>query len=162
MALVIALVGCDHATKVVATVSLPGSSRVIVPGLLELVYTENRNIAFSLFHQLTSPAKGPLILAMGFLAICAISALWWKRWREARLVEHAAFALVIGGALGNALDRLQRGFVVDFIHVLSWPVFNVADIAVSVGGALVLLTMMRLKREREREEGEERTEARRG
>jgi signal peptidase II len=139
MLLVVTLVGCDHATKVVATISLPGASRVIVPGLLELVYTENRNIAFSLFHQLTSPAKGPLILAMSFLAIAAIAALWWKRWREARLVEHAAFALVVVGALG----RLQRGYVVDFIHVLYWPVFNVADIAVCAGGALVLLTMMR-------------------
>ncbi len=147
MALVVALVGCDHATKVVATITLPGASRVVIPGVLELLYTENRNVAFSLFHGITSPAKEPLILLMALLAIAAILVAWMKRWRVASLLEHSAFALVVSGALGNAVDRLQRGYVVDFIHIVSWPVFNVADIAVCAGGVLVGLTMMRLKKE---------------
>jgi signal peptidase II len=150
MILVAALAGCDHATKVVATITLPGTSRVLIPGVLELLYAENRNVAFSLLHGITSPAKEPLILMMAFLAIAAITVIWAKRWRVAGLLEHSAFALVVGGALGNALDRLQRGYVVDFIHIVSWPVFNVADIAVCAGGALVGLVMMRMPREEER------------
>ncbi len=139
---VAALVGCDHATKVVAKITLEGGApRSVIPGVMDLVYTENRNVAFSVFHGFTSPIKGPLILLMACLASVAIAVAWWKRWRAASLLEHTAFALVIGGALGNVLDRWQRGYVVDFIHIQLWPVFNVADVAVCVGGALVGLVM---------------------
>jgi signal peptidase II len=150
MGLVVALVGCDHATKVVAKITLEGNPpRAVIPGVLDLVYTENHDTAFSLLHELTSPAKGPLILVMASLAILAIAVAWWKRRRVARPLEHAAFALVVAGALGNVLDRAQRGYVVDFIHLQYWPVFNVADIAVCAGGALVGIALMRLKSGRE-------------
>lgn len=146
MVLVVALVGCDHATKIVAKITLEGGApRVIIPGALDLVYTENRDTAFSLLHALTSPAKGPLILLMASLGIAAVSVAWWKRRRAARLLEHTAFALVIAGALGNILDRFQRGYVVDFIHIRYWPVFNVADVAVCAGGVLVGIVLMRLR-----------------
>ena len=52
-------------------------------------------------------------------------------------------ALVLAGALGNYADRLLRGYVVDFIHVTHWPVFNIADVLLTVGGALVLLQGLR-------------------
>jgi signal peptidase II len=147
MVLVVALVGCDHATKVVAKVTLEGTApRSIIPGVLDLVYTENRDTAFSVFHDVTSPAKGPLLLLMSSLAIAAIAVAWWKRRRVAGLLEHAAFVLVVGGAIGNVVDRFQRGYVVDFIHVQCWPVFNVADVAICAGGALVGIVMMRMKK----------------
>jgi signal peptidase II len=146
MMLVVGLVGCDHATKVVAKVTLEGGTpHALIPGVLDLVYTENHDTAFSLLRAVTSPAKGPLILLMASLAILAVVVAWWKRRRQARLLEHTAFALVVAGAFGNVLDRLQRGYVVDFIHLQYWPVFNVADIAVCAGGALVGIVLMRLK-----------------
>ena len=83
---------------------------------------------------------------MALLAIAAVAAAWWKRRRVAGFVEHAAFVLVVGGAIGNVIDRFERGYVVDFIHVDHWPVFNVADVAICVGGALVGVVMMRLTR----------------
>jgi signal peptidase II len=145
--LVVALVGCDHATKVVAKITLEGSApRSLIPGVLDLQYTENRDTAFSLFHDVTSPAKGPLILLMSCLAIAAIAVAWWKRRKVAGLVEHLAFVLVVGGAIANVTDRLERGYVVDFIHLRRWPVFNVADMAICVGGALVGIVMMRAKK----------------
>ncbi len=148
MLLVVALVGCDHGTKVVAKITLEGNGpRSIVPGFVDLLYTENHNVAFSVLHDFTSPAKGPLLLVMSCLAIGAIAVAWWKRRRVAGLVEHLAFVLVTGGAIGNVVDRWELGYVVDFIHVRYWPVFNVADIAICAGGALVGIAMMRLKRE---------------
>lgn len=147
MVLVVALVGCDHATKVVAKIELEGAApRAIIPGVLDLVYTENRDTAFSISHVVTSSLKGPLILLMACLALGAVAVAWWKRRRTAGFLEQAAFALVIGGATGNILDRWQRGYVVDFIHLTSWPVFNLADVAICAGGALVGIAMMRLKR----------------
>jgi signal peptidase II len=152
LGLVVALVGCDHATKVVAKIELEGApARAIVPGVLELVYTENRDAAFSLSHAITNPAKGPVLLLMSCLAVGAVAVAWWKRRRRSGLLEHMAFMLVVGGACGNILDRWQQGYVVDFIHVALWPAFNVADVAICAGGALVGIAMMRLKRE---EEGE--------
>jgi signal peptidase II len=146
MILMAALVGCDHATKVVAKVTLDGGApRVLIPGMLDLVYTENHDTAFSLLRAFTSPAKGSLIVVMASLAIVAVAVAWWTRRRVGGLLEHSAFALVIAGALGNVLDRMQRGYVVDFIHVQFWPVFNVADIAVCVGGGLVGIALMRWK-----------------
>jgi len=145
--LVAALVGCDHATKIVAKITLEGSApKAVIPGVLDLVYTENRDTAFSLLHGVTSPAKGPLILLMSCLAIAAIAVAWWKRRRVAGLVERAAFVLVVGGAIGNVIDRIEQGYVVDFIHLRRWPVFNVADMAICVGGALVGIVMMRSRK----------------
>jgi signal peptidase II len=144
MMLVLALVGCDHATKVVAKVTLQGAvPRTLIAGVLDLRYAENRDTAFSLSRDFASPAKGWVILAMSCLAVAAVAAAWWKRRRQARLLEHAAFVLVVGGAIGNVLDRLARGYVVDFIHLRWWPVFNVADVAICAGGVLVGLALMR-------------------
>jgi signal peptidase II len=156
LALVVALVGCDHATKIVAKITLEGSApRSVVPGVVDLVYTENRDTAFSLFHGVTSPVKGPLILVMSCLAIAAIAAAWWKRRHVARGIERAAFVLVVGGALGNVLDRFARGYVVDFIRVPRWPVFNVADVAISVGAALVGVAMVRARKAQLLREGQD-------
>lgn len=147
IALALATVGCDHATKLVAKVTLEGAApRALIAGVLDLQYRENRDTAFGLLHDFTNPTKGPLILLMALLAIAAVAAAWWKRRRVAGFVEHAAFVLVVGGAIGNVIDRFERGYVVDFIHVDHWPVFNVADVAICVGGALVGVVMMRLTR----------------
>ena len=148
MLLVVALVGCDHATKAVAKVALEGSApRAIIPGVLDLVYTENRDTAFSMLRHVTSPAKGPVILVLSCLAITAVMVAWWRRRRTAGLVEHLAFVAIVGGAVANVTDRLARGYVVDFIHVRLWPVFNVADVAICVGCGLLGVALMRQRGE---------------
>jgi signal peptidase II len=147
MVLALALVGCDHATKVVAKVTLQGGlPRSIVAGIVDLQYAENRDTAFSLLRSSSSPAKAPLIVAMSCLAVIAVATGWWRRRHTAPALEHMAFALVIGGAIGNVVDRLARGYVVDFIHVRMWPVFNVADVAICAGGALLGLVLIRARR----------------
>jgi signal peptidase II len=95
------------------------------------------------------PHPPELLVGLSIVAILVVLAaalvMWRRKSREAELglaaaepeaadrMNQAGLALVIGGALGNVVDRIARGYVVDFIHVKGWPIFNVADIAVVVG-----------------------------
>ncbi len=137
------LVGCDHATKLAAETALRDHAPLrIVPGLMDLAYTENHGVAFSALERLSIHPPAWALFAMAVVATSALLALWFRR-RRGTWPEHAGFALVVAGALGNALDRVARGHVVDFIHVRFWPVFNVADILVVAGGMLLLLVYAR-------------------
>lgn len=136
--LALGMVGCDHATKIAAEARLAGAQALpIVSGILELRYTRNDDTAFSLLHTFGLQRSPAMLLAMASLALIAIAAMWIASRRKASKLQHVAFALVVAGALGNVLDRAFRGYVVDFIHLSRWPVFNVADIAV-VAGMLLL------------------------
>jgi signal peptidase II len=140
---VVCLVGCDHATKLAAETALRDHAPLrIVPGVMDLAYTENHGVAFSALERLSLHPPAWALFALAVVATSAILALWFRR-RRATWPEHAGFALVVAGALGNALDRVARGHVVDFIHVRFWPVFNVADILVVAGGMLLLLVHAR-------------------
>jgi signal peptidase II len=116
-----------------------------VPGLLDLRYAENRDTAFSLTRALHLPDKPLLLGLMSMLVLAFVLVRWWQR-RRAPQVEQLAYALIVAGAVGNAIDRLARGYVVDFIEIHRWPVFNVADIAV-VGGGLILAVLAFTQRE---------------
>lgn len=150
----VGLYGCDRATKLAAEAGLEGGAAVpVAPGVLgdavELRYVQNDDVAFSLFRVLGLPRSPDLLAGIAVAAIVAILVLAVLRYRSGGGGERAAqvgFALVIGGALGNVVDRIVRGYVIDFIHVKGWPVFNVADIAVVVGIALVGLASLRGRR----------------
>ncbi|GAC1540396.1 MAG: hypothetical protein NVS3B10_05080 [Polyangiales bacterium] len=135
----VGLVGCDHATKHAARAALAGG-RVftLVPGLLDLRYAENRSTAFSLLDEARTPSAVALLAALTALALVAI-AVWWWRSRRAAPTVHVGFAFVVDGAIGNLGDRVARGFVVDFVHLRHWPIFNVADVAITLGVGLIAL-----------------------
>jgi signal peptidase II len=131
-------VGCDHATKLAAKAALgEGRSVSLVPGLLDLRYTENHDTAFSLLRLLGLSSSSATLSILSLIALGAVAAFWWSRRKMATRLEHLGFALAVSGAIGNVIDRVFRGYVVDFIHLHHWPVFNVADVAVVVGLALV-------------------------
>jgi signal peptidase II len=143
MLFTLAMVGCDHATKVVAQSALPHHGAVpIVSGVLDLRYAENRDTAFSLLRQLHFPGKGVVLVAFSTIGLALVALAWWRR-RRASNLEQAAFALIVAGAFGNAIDRLLRGYVIDFIEIHRWPVFNVADIAIVVGAVLLAIQAFR-------------------
>jgi signal peptidase II len=138
------LVGCDHATKRLATTQLAGREAVtIVDGALSLRYVENRDSAFGLLRRLAPATRRPLLVGASLLATGLIVALWWQR-RRAGWLAHLAFALVLAGGVGNLVDRAFKGYVVDFVHVQHWPVFNAADAYLVVGIGLLLLFQRRL------------------
>jgi signal peptidase II len=142
MSLLLGLVGCDHVTKALAKSELEAQpARAVLEPLLKFRYVENTDVAFNLLRWVPEQVRGPLLVVSGALAIVVVCALLLRRrvtgWRRAGLL------LVLAGALGNYIDRLARGYVVDFIHVTHWPVFNVADVLITLGGALLLLQALR-------------------
>jgi signal peptidase II len=139
VALFVALVGCDHATKAVAESELRGRPPTQVIGnLLALEYHQNHGIAFNLERFVPEALHLPLF-SVGVIAVLGILFVAWRRRTEMPLHEGAAYACVAAGAAGNLIDRVMRGYVVDFIHLQYWPVFNVADALLVVGVLLLFL-----------------------
>lgn len=90
-------------------------------------------------RSLAIPGRPHVLLALAALGALFVAVLWWRRRKEATTMEHAAWSLTMAGAFGNMADRIVRGYVVDFIHLRHWPVFNVADALVVCGVLLLLL-----------------------
>ena len=141
-------VGCDHATKYWAETTLADGTRIdVVPGVLDLVYTQNHDVAFNLLDAVPYDLRQTLILVMSSLAVLLVIAMWARRFAAATRLEHVAYPLILAGAVGNVVDRLARGYVVDFIQLPHWPTFNVADVAIVVG--VVLLTAVSFRASRD-------------
>ena len=131
------LVGCDHATKGVAKAELEtGGARELIRGLVSFRYVENTDIAFNLLRWVPETVRFPALLVLGAVAVVALCLLLF-RVREKLSVPLFPLILVAAGAIGNYLDRVFRGYVVDFVHLRHWPVFNVADVYVTLGYALL-------------------------
>jgi signal peptidase II len=121
-------------------------SRSLVDGLLKLTYVQNRGAAFGILSDAELPYQSWLFAVVSLLALAAIAVYAWKLPAGSRM-PRLALALIMGGAIGNLLDRLRLGHVVDFVDVFwgahHWPAFNVADSAISVGVVLLLLDILR-------------------
>ena len=132
------LLGCDHGSKHVAKASLAGRApHTLIARVLDLTYTENNDSGFGLLGRVPVAVRTPLLTATQLVAGVALL-LAALRKRSSRSLRFALL-LISAGAIGNGLDRLFRGYVVDFIHIHHWPVFNVADIYITVGALLLVL-----------------------
>lgn len=137
----ILLIGCqaDQGTKYWAITALKGqSSYQVIPSVFELSYVENAGVAFGIMDQLEDSVRLPLIIFLPLLATCIIALIIWK-WRDKNIRMLLPLVLVLTGAIGNILDRINYGYVIDFFHVhykyhYSFPVFNIADMLVFMGG----------------------------
>ena len=129
--LTVALVALDQLVKLLVLNNIaPGAHVPFIPHLLELTYVQNTGAAFSLFEEHT------WILALISLAMSVVLSLaLWKNFFRHPLGK-VTLTLLLAGAVGNLIDRVFRGFVVDMFNVLfmNFAVFNVADICVVVGG----------------------------
>ena len=131
----------DRATKIWVVGSLPFETPVtVIPGLERIftfTYIHNTGAAFGMLPQLGSVfAVVAVVVALGLM-------VWYQHLPVQHLLVRIAVGLVAGGALGNFVDRVRTGYVVDFLHFHFWPIFNVADSSVFVGviilGAYMLL-----------------------
>ncbi|MBK8213223.1 MAG: signal peptidase II [Myxococcales bacterium] len=129
------LVGCDHATKAAAVEKLASGPVSLAPHV-DLVYAENHDVAFSILSHFHLTPR-PFVLAIVPLLLTIALAVRLYQTRRGPRLERAAYVFLLAGALGNVIDRLARGFVVDFIRLPHWPVFNVADVLVVVGMVLL-------------------------
>ena len=138
IALVTGAVAIDQLIKWLVETRLPFHELVPVVPMLALYRTWNEGIAFSLLKGL--PDTG--LLALTGLVIVFVLYLWWRT-PPGRRIAHLGYALIIGGALGNLIDRAVYGHVVDYIlfHTEAWSfaVFNLADSFISIGAALIVL-----------------------
>ena len=124
--------GADQLTKLlIVNRFIPGESAPLLPSILHLTYVQNRGAAFGLLQ-----GQQPLFVALAILVIGWLGRELMKP-ATSRLMAVGA-ALVLGGAAGNLLDRIRLGYVVDFIDIRVWPVFNIGDSAITIGVALLL------------------------
>jgi len=141
------LVGCDHATKLAAKSALEGQGpRSLIRGALGLRYVENTDVAFNLLRSVPERIRAPLLIVLGAVAMLGLLALLLRR--QGLGFARAALLLMTAGALGNYLDRVTRGYVVDFVQLPHWPVFNVADIYVTAGAILLAWSAVRARPEK--------------
>jgi signal peptidase II len=117
-----------------------------IPGLLNIVHTENPGIAFGLLADIVNPWRDVLLIGFSIAVLAIISAVLLRVASGPHAgVLRMGLALVMGGALGNLFDRIVHGTVTDFVelHVGEhyFPAFNVADSAITVGACLLLLDL---------------------
>jgi len=143
------IVTLDQITKalIVNTFSR-GQSKEIIPGLFDLCHTRNTGAVFGMF-----PGRSWLFAALTLAAIAILVLLVRSLEDSASRWQYVAYGLIIGGAIGNLIDRVRVGSVTDFLDFYigryHWPAFNVADSAVCVGVAFLLLsTIIAAKREK--------------
>jgi signal peptidase II len=142
----VAVIVLDQWTKWLVEVHLPHHvSEPVIPGFLNLTHVRNTGVAFGLFA--TDGGEGTLLLTLlGLAALAAVAVYFWHTPSQDRLLL-VALALVVGGAVGNLIDRVSSGAVTDFVDVYvglhHWPAFNVADSAISVGIALLAIDSFR-------------------
>ena len=150
----IVIIGLDRWTKALVLEHLrfgPFTEVKLFPGL-SLTHVHNTGIAFSLFAA--GGALSKVILHAIILTSVVVIAWILVRHSGERLATSMAFGLVLGGAVGNLIDRMLYGWVIDFIHVWvkigdrihSWPDFNIADSAISVGAVLLVIAELTHKK----------------
>jgi signal peptidase II len=138
----LAVLVVDQWTKHLAETSLAGRPPLsVIPGFIDLVHVENTGVAFGLFAAGSSTFG---VLALTLLGLVALGLVLYYFWRTPATNKGVLFALalILGGAIGNLVDRVMSGSVTDFIDVYvgthHWPTFNAADSAITIG--IVLLT----------------------
>ena len=147
-ALVVAL---DRFTKwlVETNVSAMDTYRVI-PGFFDIVHSRNRGVAFGIFNDSTSEWRTAMLIVLSVAAVIFVSAMLWRPERLDR-TSRWGLALILGGAAGNVIDRIAWGQVTDFLEFYvgsyHWPTFNVADSAIVIGSGLLLVELLRPKRQ---------------
>lgn len=134
----------DQATKVWAMRTLPlFELREIVPGFFGLVHVRNTGVAFSLLSNLDPRWVHPFLILATVLAMGAVLA--YIAYLPCRGAAPVGLGLILGGAIGNLIDRARLGYVVDFLDLYwrnhHWPTFNVADVGITVGVALLVIDM---------------------
>jgi signal peptidase II len=147
LAIVAAVVGLDQATKWIVVQSMElHQSLPVISGVFNLTYVRNSGAAFGLFADLPSAVRAPIFAALSVGALVLLLFLL-RGLRPDQWGMRVALACVLGGAIGNLIDRVRDGEVVDFLDVYwqgyHWPAFNVADSFITLGVVAILLSSFR-------------------
>jgi signal peptidase II len=129
----------DQVAKAVVEANLVPGEQVDVLGPLTLTLAHNRGVAFGLASN-----GGEALIALTVVALIFVGVLFARD--PARRGMSIAVGLLVGGALGNLVDRVRAGEVTDYVDVLSWPPFNLADVSITLGVVALALVYMREER----------------
>jgi signal peptidase II len=146
----ILIVAFDQLTKFIVNETLPlHSSVTVIPGLVDFTHVRNTGAAFGILNAVDFPFKTAIIALVATAALVGV-AMYAASLAHHQLVARIGLALIIGGAAGNLIDRIAAGSVVDFVDVYwrtyhFWA-FNVADSAITVGVAVMILDMLLVER----------------
>lgn len=143
-----AILALDQFTKSAVIKGISYQSVVPVTSFFDLIHTRNTGAAFSLFAQ----GSGWQVWFLTIVAFVVSAWLVWRLLQPAPRLEAAGYCLVLGGAMANAVDRAMNGYVTDFLSFYwqgwYWPAFNLADVAISSGAILLILSMVLFDRAR--------------
>ncbi len=150
-AIAAAVFALDRLTKWIVETSVSALDTVpVIPGLFNIVRSENRGMAFGIFNDSTNEWRTTLLIVLSAAAVVFVAAMLWN----ARRLDRGSFwglTLILGGAAGNVFDRAAWGKVTDFldfyIREYHWHTFNVADSAIVIGSGLLLIDLLRPKRQ---------------
>jgi signal peptidase II len=139
------VIAFDQATKFLVTRFLELYERVEVLPVLDFTLLQNTGAAFSILADASGWQRG-FFVVLGIVVSIALIVWLWRLPRGEKFLP-LALALIVGGALGNVIDRIAHGYVIDFIHA-HWggsyfPAFNIADSAITIGAALMILDAFR-------------------
>lgn len=134
------VLGCDQWLKYVVVKNMEHYQSIpVINNIFHLTFVQNRGAAFGLL-----PNKTMFFVSITIIVAVVIIIIFWKtRQRSNYGLFHFSLALQLGGALGNLIDRIRLGYVIDFLDFRVWPVFNLADSAIVVGVILLSWVLIR-------------------
>jgi signal peptidase II len=143
-------VALDQATKILVNATMPlYGSKTVIPNFIDLVHVHNAGVAFGLLNGAEHPQRSVITTGLALIALVGIAYYATQVRADARTARFG-LSLILGGAVGNLIDRMRQGYVIDIEDVYwgNWHfwAFNVADAAISVGATLVLIDVLFLNR----------------
>ncbi len=142
-ACVVALIILDQAAKFLASAKLElNESLPVFKDIFHITMIHNTGIAFGLFKGMILVFVFISVVTIFFIILCA------NRFRHGYRYLRTGLLLILAGTIGNLIDRVRLGYVIDFIDFRIWPVFNIADTAITIGGLLLVYHILVMPRKR--------------
>lgn len=134
----------DQVAKEIARKFLTSESYLeVIPNMIHLTYQENKGVSFSFLNNLPDSYRVPLLVSVSTLVIVGIAFYLYRQWKNTNRIERWGFTLVLGGAIGNLIDRAFYHSVVDFMYFHFYEtgffINNLADDYISIGFVLLLI-----------------------
>ena len=131
------LIIIDQVIKTIVKANLMNKSIQIIPQILKFSYVQNTGVAYGLGSESVM-----LVILANIFILSALGFVWYKKRKELYTVIQYAFAIIMAGGGSNLIDRIFRGYVIDFIdfnEVINYPVFNIADICIVIGFFIIIV-----------------------
>ena len=156
---ILVMVILDQITKHMIYINMfPYEVRPVIENFFSIVYAKNNGSAFSFLNSAPAWFRKPFFFVIPLAAMVLVFYLLKNAMKKGKenLLQIFAFSFVMGGAMGNFINRLTYGFVIDFLQfkitpTYYWPSFNVADISITIGVGLLLIEMLSMEKKRKKE-----------